>query len=455
MRESLRQVQFSCAVARCEHYAGLNVLDRDSSVWLLHKVLRLKQHYSAGTLKAILANAVTTAVGFHRAKACQSSICPFCDLNLDETLEHIFDHCPAWASLRSRFNAQEHAALPSHTRLPGVVSLQQSTLDALQPLSVSDTLCDAARLPCPSDVSLETWANGLLVVYIDGACLNQNSHLWKRAGYGVAYDPLRQHTMTVSCPLLELEQTAQCAEFRAFLHVLAQDSRPLLIHTDSASVVQVFELFKNGGVLPLDGDNLDISTKIFVLLGSRSSAVQVVKVKGHSSNPLNDAADGAAKHGASMHHTASFCLPSVPIGVCVSLWSPGSSFFCPFCWSDAELLRLGICCPSRSAPELRVRSLPLAMLEMDIFSTAIISMACACSFPRLSLFLAVSDTALASSATMPSLGMCVSSGFPICLSKAPEGWSTSLTLSSLLLFCSGRGEEWSFEGWFSLATRSC
>ena len=121
--------------------------------------------------------------------------------------------------------------------------MQQSTLDALQQLSVPDTLCDAARLSCPSDVSLETWVNGLLVVYTDGACLNQNS---RRAGYGVAYDSLRQHTMTVSCPLLGLEQTAQRAELRAFLHVLAQDSRPLLIHTDSAYVVQVFELFKMG-----------------------------------------------------------------------------------------------------------------------------------------------------------------------------------------------------------------
>ena len=248
-------MQFSCAVARCEHYAGLNVLDRDSSVWHLHKHLRLKQHYSAGTLKAILANAVTTAVGFRRAKACQSSICPFCDLNLDETLEHIFDHCPAWASLRPRCNAQEHAALPSHTRLTSLLLLRFS------------------RCRCRTLFAM------LLV------CLALLMFLLKRG--------------------------------------------PMAF--------------------------------------SSSTLMVLVSIRTHT--------------------------------------SPGSSFFCPFCWSDAELLRLGICCPSRSSPELRVRSLPFAMLEMDIFSTALISMACACSFPRLSLSLAVSDAALASSATMPSLGM--------------------------------------------------
>ena len=306
LRESLRQVQFGLAVVRCEHYSGLGVLDRDSSVWFLRKLLRTKQHYAAGTLKAVLSNAVTTAVGFHRAKTCDSPICPFCEQGVEENLLHIFDECPAWESLRTRFKAHEHAALPVFTRLTGVVEMQQPSLDALHSLAAPDTLCDASRSPCPSDALPQTWENGCLVVYTDGACFNQDSSFWRRAGYGVVYDSSRQHSMTVSCPLLGLEQTAQRAELRAFLHVLAQDSRPLLIHTDSAYVVQLFSSFVNRTPLPLDGDNLDISRKVLAVLAVRASEVRVVKVKGHSSNPLNDAADCAAKSGASVHHTDSF-----------------------------------------------------------------------------------------------------------------------------------------------------
>ena len=166
--------------------------------------MKLKQHYAAGTPKAILSNSVTTAVGFHRAKACDSPICPFCEQGVEENLLHIFDDCPAWESLRIRFKAHEHAALPAFTSSDWRCDMQQPTLDALHTLAVADTLCDAPRSPCPSDASLETWKNGFLVVYTDGACFNQDSLLWRRAGYGVVYDPLQRHSMSVACPLLGL-----------------------------------------------------------------------------------------------------------------------------------------------------------------------------------------------------------------------------------------------------------
>lgn len=43
----------------------------------------------AGALKAILANAVRTAVLFHKAGKADSPICPFCDLGVRETTVHM------------------------------------------------------------------------------------------------------------------------------------------------------------------------------------------------------------------------------------------------------------------------------------------------------------------------------------------------------------------------------
>ena len=80
-----------------------------------------------------------------------------------------------------------HTALPLHTPLTSVVGMQQSTLDSIQALSTVDTLNDAARSPCPDDSTIGTWQESLLVAYTfytEGACLNQNCHLWRRAGYG-------------------------------------------------------------------------------------------------------------------------------------------------------------------------------------------------------------------------------------------------------------------------------
>ena len=272
-------------------------------MWLLNKLLRTKQHYAAGALKAILARAVTTAVGFCRAKACSSSACPFCDLNVDEETRHIFKVCPAWESIRASHQFASHARLPQCARMTGVIGFEPATLAATRALDAPDPLAEDSCVCNTSDTALEFHRQGRVVVYTDGSCLSQNCSLWRRAGFGVVYDAEMKHSLTVSRPLLGLEQTAQRAELRAFLCVIQRDPRPLLVHTDSAYVVDVWSKFKEGRSLVRDGDNLDICHAIFRNLAAREASVEVVKVAGHGGGPLNDAADSAAKAGAHAHHT--------------------------------------------------------------------------------------------------------------------------------------------------------
>ena len=60
------------AAARCAHLQGFTVLDRHLSLTLLRRLQKNQQNYSAGTLKAILANSVKTAKVYFKSNLVDS-----------------------------------------------------------------------------------------------------------------------------------------------------------------------------------------------------------------------------------------------------------------------------------------------------------------------------------------------------------------------------------------------
>ena len=234
-------------------------------------------------------------------------MCPFCSSEVVEDTHHLFDVCPRWQPIRDKWSKNTHSHLPHCTLYTGVASLPSKAQAVLAAGIPPDSFTFSNCNPSSVDLALETYtASGHVAVYTDGCCLNQNSPLWRRAGYGLAYDVDLRHSCTVALPLLGLEQTAQRAELRAILHAISQDARPLHIFCDSSYVISVWESWRASVPLPFDGDNLDVISAIFQVLTDRSSPVIVSKVEAHSECQLNDAADAAAKQGARVHHTAAF-----------------------------------------------------------------------------------------------------------------------------------------------------
>ena len=102
-REPLRTNLMSQAASGCTHLAGFMILDKPSSICLLLELRKSRKPYAAGTLKAILANAIKTAVLFHKAKLTDSPICPFCDNNCYEDTLHMFEMYPRWVQFADSF----------------------------------------------------------------------------------------------------------------------------------------------------------------------------------------------------------------------------------------------------------------------------------------------------------------------------------------------------------------
>ena len=141
------------------------------------------------------------------------------------------------------------------------------------------------------------------------------------------------------------------------------------------------------------------------VLASRTSEVQVVKVKGHSSNPLNDAADSAAKSGASLHHTAAFLTARSAYWKLHKLAVSRQRLLLFILVERFRIAKskhlLSFSKPSR---EQCASSAPRTAGD-EYLLIARVLMVCACSFHRPDLSHAVSDTALASSVMMLSPGM--------------------------------------------------
>ncbi|AOW00463.1 ribonuclease H-like domain-containing protein [Yarrowia lipolytica] len=146
-------------------------------------------------------------------------------------------------------------------------------------------------------------------VYTDGASRNNQSSNAK-AGYGIFFGNGSEDN--VSKPLAGMQQTNQRAELTAIYEACKiikdrNDRRYYDIRTDSQYSISCLKEWgmnweRNGwkNSKGADVSNQDIIKPARNLLISLGDRVRLTKVKGHSSDPGNDAADALAVRGAEM-----------------------------------------------------------------------------------------------------------------------------------------------------------
>jgi ribonuclease HI len=156
-----------------------------------------------------------------------------------------------------------------------------------------------------------------IVVFTDGACINGiTSPPGSRfGGVGVYFEPPYE-AWSVSEPLggSAEEQTNNRAELTALvvcLEVLRDNaeeaplSRPVTIYTDSAycqnAVLTWSRAWRRNAWRTASGapvKNRDLIERLLALYEERLPAISLLKVKGHSGDPGNDAADRLATQAA-------------------------------------------------------------------------------------------------------------------------------------------------------------
>ena len=241
VRVALKQSQIALASARCQHLADTIFLDKPSTIKLLRHLLKSKKVDLAGTLKAILATAIKTAAIFYKSKLVNSPICPFCISNVPETNHHLFDECPAWASIRDPYNPDvtfQH--LPACTKCVGVACMPVATLHLLKDIASSSPQCiSVPDFHTDTFPDLESLSGGFLSIWI-GTYMMYSAHpLWKHCGYGVIFDSVRQHPLTMSDCLRGPDQT----EIRACAcGLLSFASFPCLFFSLSTAILSLFML---------------------------------------------------------------------------------------------------------------------------------------------------------------------------------------------------------------------
>ena len=322
VREGLRLVLWSQLINRRPEFDGLQSrVDRISTLALLHG--KRLDEYGKGLLRSVLAGAVWHGLALAKAGLVATNICPHCNSNAPEDLDHIWWHCPAWQDIRKRYSTVWFSFMsswPSCFKLFGIMPCSHAAFDHLSmDAALSGDPSDGDYLQRPSHLSqawgTELYVAGRVVVYTDGASSHNCDIRLRRAGSGGFW--ARDHDYNFSVRVDGDVQTNQRAELLAVLRVLETDMRPLDIRTDSKYVLDGCAklLHTSSTIVWLDVVNGDLWAKVDGCLRARAAeSITFTKVKGHSTwadvrggkctrqDKLgNDSADFLATMGAAQH----------------------------------------------------------------------------------------------------------------------------------------------------------
>eukprot|EP00660_Eupelagonema_oceanica_P008312 gene8312-15996_t len=243
-------------------------IDREATLalWKSQELTR----WGKGGLKQILAGALYTRERLKQQRSVDSEVCPYCDTGETEDLLHIWWHCPAWDGVRAR-----HPRIARADRREWPLCTQTAGL-LPETFPGRGTVWDAARRPprdarreelVPADPALlsrvlayagevaarraelgakrlhdlwpdgEAWVGGKVVVYTDGAALQQQYPQLRRAGCGAFWGP--RHPRNLAEPLPReghTGNTSKVGELTAVLRVLEREPRPAQVRTNSRYV---------------------------------------------------------------------------------------------------------------------------------------------------------------------------------------------------------------------------
>jgi len=321
VREALRMTAWRAAAARRKDMNGIeHGIDRDATLALLNgsKLSPMQK----GSLRSILAGAIWTQDRLHRAYRVESPLCPYCR-QASEDHQHMWWECSAWSGIRLKHGFAPTAAAshwPSCLAVCGILPAIPVD-DGLGAQEVIDLTSDEVIEPSdmePSQGRTETWVEGRVVLYTDGASQNNQFRSLRKAGLGVFWG--HKHPLNLSEPLAGPIQTNNRAELTAVLRALEIESRPVEIRTDSSYVfngcTRYLEAWRSEGWTRKGKDicNADLWQQVSTLLERRGKEeVAFVKVKGHASQQDvmagrvsaadkqgNDGADSLAVAGAAM-----------------------------------------------------------------------------------------------------------------------------------------------------------
>ena len=307
VRDGLRQAQVLLAAQRCRRLAGFTYLDRHMSLILLRRLKRQAQDYAHGTLKAVLSNAIKTAVIFHKSKLVSSPVCPFCDLDVHETTSHMFEVCPRWSDIRAPFPQAFDDRLPTCTRLTGLACLEPSTIGSIR------ALCDQLPVASPSpanpvhDAAAQLRPSDSVTVCIACFTLDAWHPIWRRVGFCLKCSPPLP-SVDVSLPLPGPEQCSKRAAALALCIALERLQSAFSVVASSLDVLSFWDKVCSKSPTPPDDDNTDLLRRVqsTLLLRPCNAPVTVRLLKNPKHSPLFCASVLSAKRAAAAHHDAAF-----------------------------------------------------------------------------------------------------------------------------------------------------
>ena len=268
LRDGLRLSCWRAVARRRQDCAGI---DAPAGVDKHATLANLKNRgYSCGEqgiLRSILSGSLRTRDKLYRAGLVDSPICIFCGL-ADETLQHMWWHCPAWDSLRLDPYLPSAACrreLPPCTQHLGI-AMEDDECVAFQQREPRGAEVDCPAV-LPGGTGEEKICAGRIVAWTDGACANNQDARFRRAGAGVFY--CKSSARNRSIALSGREQTNQRAELLAVVHVLRSEQRAVEIRTDSEYVHNGAHSWQRWAETGRQGDHKDLWSELASLLKQR------------------------------------------------------------------------------------------------------------------------------------------------------------------------------------------
>ena len=298
-----------------------------------------------GLLRNIIAGAMWTRERAHKAGQAAASTCEFCSSGDVENVRHVVWNCAAWQAVRELHPEAMAAYKDDWPTCLSCCGIVPEKFDAVPAVIIGDgeetslpgpTLIDLTQPPeAASLLRQETFHNGKVVIWTDGASRDNQRKATRRAGLGCFW--ATGHPHNISSKLEGDAQTNQRAELAAVLRVLLVERRPLEIRTDSKYVydgcVKLAKQWRDNCWRTRSGkevSNRDLWFEILSELSSRPrDSVSFRKVRGHATpqdveagratlldKAGNDAADalavaGAASHGLSDEQRRQACAATV------------------------------------------------------------------------------------------------------------------------------------------------
>ena len=306
VRQSLRESSWRAAAGRRSNLQGIECgVARDATMALLEGG-RLGPH-RGDMLRTILADGVWTQERKQRANMVASAVCVHCGEGEVEDHMHMWWRCAAWAPIRAEYPKATSAL---HSRAPACLGKCGLVPEGWEPACVEEVqkedapeLLTKTRAMEVIDLTLdeeapeeyaeaarrygETWVQGRVVVYTDGAARDNQFRALCRAGVGAFWS--EGHPFNVSQQLQGPVQTNNRAELVAVIRVMEIELRPLEVRTDSAYVQNGFHKYmrdwkRNGWQKkgrPICNSDLwrrldDVSH------GRPAGSIKMTKVKGHA-----------------------------------------------------------------------------------------------------------------------------------------------------------------------------